>query len=77
MVIGGVILMISTKLNIVDNAEIQRNGIAALKEALGVTGAIRFLEQFDQGGYGDYTAEKYLNEEAESTDEEIRRRLFR
>ena len=42
-------------------------------EAMGVTGAIRFLEQFDQGGYGDYTAEKYLNEEVEPTDEEIRR----
>ncbi|MCM1122363.1 MAG: hypothetical protein NC416_07260 [Eubacterium sp.] len=65
--------MISTKLNIMSNAEIQRNGIAALKEALGVTGTIKFLEQFDQGGYGDYTAEKYLDEGLEPTDEEIRR----
>lgn len=73
MAIGGVILMISAKINIVNNAEIQKNGIAALKEALGVTGALKFLEQFDHGGYGDYTAEKYLKEEAEPTDEEIRR----
>lgn len=64
--------MISTKLNIVNNVEIQKNGITALKEALGVTGALKFLEQFDHGGYGDYTAEKYLNEE-EPTDEEIRK----
>ncbi len=65
--------MISTKLNVLNNAEIQRNGITALKEALGVTGALKFLEQFDHGGYGDYTAEKYLNEEPEPTDEEIRK----
>lgn len=65
--------MISTKLNIVSNAEIQKNGIIALKKALGVTGTIKFLEQFDRGGYGDYTAEKYLNAEPEPTDEEIRR----
>lgn len=65
--------MISTKLNIVNITEIQQNGIAALKDALGVTGTLKFLEQFDHGGYGDYTAEKYQNEEPEPTDEEIRR----
>ncbi len=73
MVIGGVVLMIATRLNVVNNMEIQKNGLSALKEALGVTGTIRFLEQFDQGGSGDYTAEKYINEEPEPTDEEIRR----
>lgn len=76
MAIGGVILMISTKLNIVNNADIQKNGIMALKEALGVTGTLKFLEQFDNGGYGDYTAEKYQGGDAEPTDEEIRR-MFR
>ena len=65
--------MITTKLDITNQAEIQRNGLAALKDALGVTATIRFLEQFDKGGSGDYTAEKYLNEEAEPSDEEIRR----
>ena len=73
MVTGGVILMIATKLDITNPAEIQRNGLAALKDALGVTATIRFLEQFDKGGSGDYTAEKYLNEEMEPSDEEIRR----
>ena len=68
--------MISTKLNIVNNAEIQKNAIMALKEALGVTGTLKFLEQFDNGGYGDYTAEKYQGGDAEPTDEEIRR-MFR
>ena len=48
----------------------------ALKEALGVTGTLKFLEQFDNGGYGDYTAEKYQGGDAEPTDEEIRR-MFR
>lgn len=56
-----------------DLGEIQINGITALKDALGVTGALKFLEQFDRGGAGDYTAEKYKNEEPEPTDEEIRR----
>lgn len=69
--------MISTKLNIMSNTEIQQNGMAALKKALGVTGTIKFLEQFDHGGYGDYTAEKYVNEEPEPSDEEIRRMFER
>ena len=64
--------MISTKINIINNAEIQKNGIAALKEALGVTGTLKFLEQFDRGGCGDYTAEKYLSDGLEPTDEEMR-----
>ena len=72
MVIGGVILMIMTKLDVMSNAEVQQTGLDALKEKLGITGMIRFLEQFDQGGSGDYTAEKYLKEETEPTDEEIR-----
>ena len=65
--------MIATKLDITNQAEIQKNGLAALKDALGVTATIRFLEQFDKEGSGDYTAEKYLNEEMEPSDEEIRR----
>lgn len=38
-----------------------------------MTGMLRFLEQFDHGGSGDYTAEKYENEETEPSDEEIRK----
>ena len=59
--------MIAAKLDVVNQAEIQKNGLAALKDALGVTATIRFLEQFDQGGSGDYTAEKYLNAEHNPT----------
>lgn len=65
--------MIATKLDVVNSMEIQKNGLAALKESLGVTGTLRFLEQFDNGGSGDYTAEKYLLEEEEPADEEIRK----
>lgn len=52
---------------------IEEIGLNALKESLGVTGMLRFLEQFDHGGSGDYTAEKYKNEEPEPSDEEIRK----
>ncbi|MCM1257974.1 MAG: hypothetical protein NC307_08995, partial [Roseburia sp.] len=46
--------------------------INILKESLGITGTLKFLEQFDHGGSGDYTKEKYENQEPEPTDEEIR-----
>lgn len=65
--------MIATKHDTTTNTEIQKNGLNALKESLGVTGMLRFLEQFDQGGSGDYTAEKYEKEETEPSDEEIRK----
>ena len=55
--------MIATKLDIVNDVQIQKKGLAALKDTLGVTGTIRFLEQFDHGGSGDYTAEKYFRSE--------------
>lgn len=65
--------MITTKRDTTTNAEIQKYGLNALKESLGVTGMLRFLEQFDHGGSGDYTAEKYKKEETEPSDEEIRK----
>lgn len=65
--------MIVTKHDTTTNAEIQKNGLNALKESLGVTGMLRFLEQFDHGGSGDYTAKKYENEETEPSDDEIRK----
>ena len=65
--------MIATRLNITTNSELQRNGINALKNALGVTGNLKFLEQFDHGGSGDYTSEKYTQDEREPSDEEIRK----
>ena len=42
-----------------DTAEIRRRGMAALLQELGPMGTAEFLEQFDHGGYGDYTREKY------------------
>lgn len=65
--------MIAARLNITNNTELQNNGINALKTALGITGTLKFLEQFDNGGFGDYTAEKYEQEESEPSDEEIRK----
>lgn len=65
--------MIATKHDTTTNAEIQKNGLKALKESLGATGMLRFFEQFDYGGNGDYTAEKYENEEIEPSDKEIRK----
>lgn len=65
--------MIATKLNITNSIELQKNGLNALKAALGVTGTLKFLEQFDNGGSGDYTAQKYEREEPELSDDEIRK----
>ena len=70
---GGVILMIAAKLNVTNTLELQKNGLEALKNALGVTGTLKFLEQFDRGGSGDYTAEKYREDEDTPSDEEIRK----
>ena len=64
--------MITARLKVSNSAEIQKNGLEALRQALGITGTIKLLEQFDHGGSGDYTREKYENEEQEPTDEEIR-----
>ena len=58
MAIGGVIFMITARLNVSNSAEIQKNGLEALRQALGIAGTIKFLEQFDHGGSGDYTREK-------------------
>ena len=52
--------MIAAKLDIVSDAKIQENGIMALKESLGVTGMLKFLEQFDRGGEGNYTEETVI-----------------
>ena len=51
--------MITARLKVSNSAEIQKNGLEALKQALGVIGTIKLLEQFDHGGSGDYTREKY------------------
>ena len=50
--------MITARLKVSNSAEIQKNGLEALRQALGITGTIKLLEQFDHGGSGDYTREK-------------------
>ena len=38
---------------------IQTKGTEALLRELGPVGMVRYLEQYDNGGSGDYTKEKY------------------
>lgn len=45
--------------NVNNPADLRAAGMQVLEEALGPVGFARFLQQFD-GGYGDYTKEKYL-----------------
>jgi hypothetical protein len=52
--------------------EIRAEGWRALTERLGVSGAIRFLMQYDPG-HGDYTAERHEILSDLTLDEAIRR----
>lgn len=64
-------MITAEKINVMPEGQIQAMGIKALKNALGVRGTLRFLEQFDNGGSGDYTKEKYEEEDARLSKEEI------
>lgn len=64
-------MSVAVKLDILSDNQIQVKGIEALREKLGVVGTLKFLEQFDNGGSGDYTKEKYLEEDKLLTKEEI------
>ena len=59
------------KINVIPESQIQTMGIKALKEALGVTGTLKFLERFDNGGSGDYTKEKYDEDDVKLNKEQI------
>ena len=59
------------RVNTTPDSQILMNGINILKEKLGVVDTLRFMQQFDNGGSGDYTAEKYLNEDVKMTEEEM------
>ena len=63
--------MNAVKLSTVPESQIQVTGLKALKDQLGVTGTLKFLEQFDNGGSGDYTKEKYAKDDEILTKEEI------
>lgn len=59
------------KMDIIPESQIQIDGLKVLKDNLGVVNTIKFLEQFDNGGSGDYTAEKYEKVDESLTKEEI------
>ncbi len=40
-------------------SEVRKAGTEALLKALGPVGMARYLEEYDNGGQGDYTKEKY------------------
>lgn len=48
--------------------------LQALEEKLGIVETMRFLQQFDNGGNGDYTKEKYEKGD-EPTEEEMAKLL--
>lgn len=51
--------MMSRTMKIVKSSEIRKSGTEALIKALGPIGMARYLEEYDNGGRGDYTKEKY------------------
>ena len=53
----------SNTVKIVNSSTLQEAGTKALIKEFGVTGMLRYLEQYDNGGSGDYTKEKYEREE--------------
>lgn len=53
----------STTISLLKHSEIRRAGTEALIKALGPIGMARYLEEYDHGGSGDYTEEKYRQPE--------------
>lgn len=51
--------MMSRTMKILKSSEIRKAGTEALIKALGPIGMARYLEEYDNGGNGDYTKEKY------------------
>lgn len=51
--------MMNQTMRIVKVSEIRRLGTEALVKALGPIGMARYLEEYDNGGQGDYTKGKY------------------
>lgn len=61
--------MMNQTMKIINVSEIRKLGTEALVKALGPMGMARYLEQYDLGGCGDYTKEKY--EEPDDSIDEI------
>lgn len=51
--------MMNQTMKIIKPSEIRKMGTEALVKALGPVGMARYLEEYDNGGTGDYTKEKY------------------
>ena len=51
--------MMNQTMKIVKISEVRKLGTEALVKALGPIGMARYLEEYDNGGKGDYTKEKY------------------
>ncbi|HBA49872.1 MAG TPA: hypothetical protein DCZ91_19180 [Lachnospiraceae bacterium] len=51
--------MMSQTMKIINISEVRRLGTEALVKVLGPIGMARYLEEYDNGGQGDYTKEKY------------------
>lgn len=51
--------MTTKTIKITKPSDIRKMGTEALIKALGPIGMARYLEEFDDGGSGDYTKEKY------------------
>lgn len=54
--------MMNQTMKIVKVSEIRRLGTEALAKALGPVGMARYLEEYDNGGQGDYTKENMKNQ---------------
>lgn len=50
-------------IQLMKQSDIRRTGTEALVKALGPLGMARYLEEYDKGGSGDYTKEKYAQPE--------------
>lgn len=46
-------------INLTKPSEVRRIGTEALLKALGPIGMAKYLEEYDNGGTGDFTKEKY------------------
>jgi hypothetical protein len=55
---GGNVMNINTEINMHDQFMIRKIGMDALREKLGVVGAVRFIRQFSKGS-GDYTRDRW------------------
>lgn len=61
----------TAKMDVMPVNQIQAIGMEVLKDKLGVTRTLKFLEHFDNGGSGNYTKEKYDIDDEKISKEEM------